>query len=762
MTPSDVRLRLVKSGFSPLPLIGKRPVLTNWQKRDETSVGDVEIWSKTFSDATNTGVLCAKMPSLDIDIVNPDAAQAIEDMVRDRFESDGGNVLVRIGKPPKRAIPFRTDQPFKKITENVIAPTGATEKIEFLCDGQQLVVAGLHPDTGQPYRWHGGEPGQVARDELPYIHEAEARQLVEDAIDLLVSEHGYQRVEPRPKPNGGGADPPGSADWSHLIANIIAGHSLHDSTRDLAAKLIRSGMSPGAAVNILRAAMEASAAPRDQRWQARYEAIPALVESARRLPRDEAPLFDPWERYIVPQFPLHVLPEVVQRYVTSQSVVIGCDPSALAMAALTAFSGALDHRFAVKMMRNGNWWEHPRLWTLLVGDPSRKKTPIINDATRPLERHQNDLRRTYEAALRDYEAAKKGKNDSVEKPAPPVRYVVFDTTTEKLGEILSRSDHGLLVKRDEFSGWIGGMEKYSGASRGAGADRGFWLQAFDGGPHAVDRIGRGETYIGNLSVSLIGGIQPARMAELHGLTSDGLLQRFVPVMMRASMLAQDCESGDDREEYQRLTYKLIRAKHQRFFMCDRALSMMNDLRAHLHELEQAAAGLADGLQAFIGKLAGLAGRLTVILHAAANPEGLPREIEATTVAHVNTLITEFILPHAVEFYRSSEELTGGERLRKIASYILTSQQAVVTSRDLTRNVSSVRGVSVFDLQTLLSPLVAAGWLEPADPGPNNRSWTVSPKVAAQFERQREIEEARKALAAKLMGSPRKFQNTNPE
>jgi hypothetical protein len=75
-----------------------------------------------------------------------------------------------------------------------------------------------------------------------------------------------------------------------------------------------------------------------------------------------APLFDPWQRYIVPEFPLRVLPLAVQRYVTSQSVVIGCDPAALAMAALTAFSGALDHRFAVKMMRNGNWWEHPRLW----------------------------------------------------------------------------------------------------------------------------------------------------------------------------------------------------------------------------------------------------------------------------------------------------------------------------------------------------------------------------------------------------------------
>jgi len=448
-----------------------------------------------------------------------------------------------------------------------------------------------------------------------------------------------------------------------------------------------------------------------------------------------------------------MLPRTVQAYVESQSVIIGCDPAALAMATLTAFSGALDHRFAVKMMRNGNWWEHPRLWTLLVGDSSRKKTPIINDVTVPLERHQADLRRSYAAALRDYEAAKNNKDDSVEKPDPPVRYVVFDSTPEKLGEILSRSEHGLLVKRDEFSGWIGGMEKYSNP-RGASSDRGFWLQAYDGGGYAFDRISRGEIYIGNLSVSLIGGIQPPRLAELRGLTSDGLLQRFVPVMMRASTLPQDRQS-DDQESYQRLVYKLIRAEHRRLFLSDPALKIMNDLRAHLFELEQAAGGLADGLQAFIGKLAGMAGRLALILQAATYPDSIGQQIEAPIVARVFTLVIDFILPHATEFYRSTEEATSGERLRKIASWILTNQQKIITARDLTRNVHSLRGVSLFDLQTQLSPFVAAGWLEPTDHTPLNRTWTVNPLVAAQFERQRLIEEERKTLAAKLMGSPRR-------
>jgi Protein of unknown function (DUF3987) len=480
---------------------------------------------------------------------------------------------------------------------------------------------------------------------------------------------------------------------------------------------------------------------------------------AQPRPAADESLFDPWAQYIVPTFPLSVLPRVVADYVIAQSVIVGCDVSAMAMSVLTAFSGALDHRFAVKMMRNGGWWEHPRLWTLLVGDPSRKKTPIINTVTVPLERHQKALRMSYEAALRDYEAAKQTAKEAdeacdMEKPEPPPRYVMWDATVEKLGEVLSRSDKGLLVKRDEFSGWIGGMEKYGGTSRGAGADRGFWLQAFDGGPYSMDRIGRGETYIGNLSVSLIGGIQPAKLVELHGLTSDGLLQRFIPVMMGPSKLAKDCESDD--EDFHRLIYKLIAAKPRRLQLSDDALDRMNLLRSYLHELEQASGGLADGFQAFVGKLPGVAGRLAVILHMAANAEGgADREIEGKTVANVHLLVVDFILAHAFEFYRSAEGLTNGDRLRKLASWILTSKKTQITARDFTRNVHSLRGLSTFDLNNCVSPLVAAGWLEPRDRGPINRSWTINSSVASQFARQRKIEDERKALVAKLMGSPRK-------
>src|SRR5262249_10861964 len=86
--------------------------------------------------------------------------------------------------------------------------------------------------------------------------------------------------------------------------------------------------------------------------------------------------FDPWDHFIVPAFPFEILPDIIQDYVGAQSTVIGCDPSAFAMAVLATFSGALHHGFALKMMRNGAWYERPRLWVLLVGNPSTRKTPI--------------------------------------------------------------------------------------------------------------------------------------------------------------------------------------------------------------------------------------------------------------------------------------------------------------------------------------------------------------------------------------------------
>jgi hypothetical protein len=280
--PGAVRLQLRDAGYDPIPIKGKIPPLNGWQTKFDVDDDEVKQWAKDFPHAKSTGLLTKRTPTIDIDIKIEKAALAVEEMVRERFKAQG-KVMVRVGNAPKRAIPFRADTPFKKITANLTAPDGSEgQKIELLADGQQYVAFGIHEDTHKPYTWSGGEPGKVTRDELPTISEKQARKLVEDAATLLIRDHGYKPAKPKPKEKANGAGG-GPAQWQYLTDNIRAGTEWHDSIRDLAAMMTRSGMSSGAAVNFLYALMDSSDAPHDHRWIARRGDIKRAVETATGL-----------------------------------------------------------------------------------------------------------------------------------------------------------------------------------------------------------------------------------------------------------------------------------------------------------------------------------------------------------------------------------------------------------------------------------------------------------------------------------------------
>ena len=201
------------------PNRGQASAAQNWQTKTDTNAAEIKLWEKVYPQATNTGILTQLTPTLDIDITNPEAAEAVEALARERFE-ERGFVLIRIGQAPKRAILLRTNTPFKKITGKVVAPNGDTDqKIELLADGQQVVVFGTHPKTGKPYSWFGGDPTSIKHEELPYVSEDEAKQFVADAIALLVKDFGYKLppVLPTETRKANGHDP---TNWGGLVDEI--------------------------------------------------------------------------------------------------------------------------------------------------------------------------------------------------------------------------------------------------------------------------------------------------------------------------------------------------------------------------------------------------------------------------------------------------------------------------------------------------------------------------------------------------------------
>jgi hypothetical protein len=123
--PTAIRLQLKAAGFSPLPLNGKKPSsVEGWQNKHGATAEEIRLWEKLYPYDHNTGLLTRLVPTIDIDIMHPEAAEAIEALAREHFE-EHGDILVRIGKAPKRAIMLRTDEPFSKLTRGFAWPNEA-------------------------------------------------------------------------------------------------------------------------------------------------------------------------------------------------------------------------------------------------------------------------------------------------------------------------------------------------------------------------------------------------------------------------------------------------------------------------------------------------------------------------------------------------------------------------------------------------------------------------------------------------------------
>jgi Protein of unknown function (DUF3987)/Primase C terminal 2 (PriCT-2) len=258
---------------------------------------------------------------------------------------------------------------------------------------------------------------------------------------------------------------------------------------------------------------------------------------------------DLWAKFDPPLLPLDLLPDVIAGFAADRSSIMGCDISSLAVGALAVCAAAIPQGIKLQPKKNDTeWLEAARLWVMEVGDPSTMKTPSILATTKPLKRIDNGLANDYQEAFEKW--ARLPKEDQKKTPKPKkLRAMIFNTTIESVQEILKDSPNGVLLEDDELSGWFDSMYKYTGA-RGAQTDRAFWMKAYNGGSHTVDRITRGQTYISHLSVSILGGVQPGPISKLAKVgDDDGLMQRFIPIMAGVAGLGRDEAPGDAVGDY---------------------------------------------------------------------------------------------------------------------------------------------------------------------------------------------------------------------
>lgn len=257
----------------------------------------------------------------------------------------------------------------------------------------------------------------------------------------------------------------------------------------------------------------------------------------------------------VQAFDAELLPEALRCWVTDIAERMQCPPDFTAVGAVVALSSIIGARAVVRPKAKDDWVVVPNLWGAIIGRPGVMKSPALSEVMKPLHRLEKDGRELWQAAhdaweldckvagMADDAKEKSAKGLAVKDPAaarallqptdtPPEptmrRYVVNDATVEKLADLLTTNQWGVLVYRDEMHGLLCSMDK-----QGQEGARGFYLTGYDGNQgHAVDRIGRGESYVPRVCLAMLGGIQPGKVqsyvrdAVAGGAGDDGLLQRF--------------------------------------------------------------------------------------------------------------------------------------------------------------------------------------------------------------------------------------------
>lgn len=257
----------------------------------------------------------------------------------------------------------------------------------------------------------------------------------------------------------------------------------------------------------------------------------------------------------VQAFDADLLPEALRGWLADIADRMQCPPDFPAVGAVVALSSLIGARAVVSPKTRDDWRVVPNLWGLIVGRPGVMKSPALSEVLKPLHRLESNEREQWKSAHEAWQLdcqvadmaaeanAKQARGLAIKDPTkarallapvdtPPEplarRYVVNDATVEKLGELLTVNQWGVLVYRDELHGLLCSMDR-----QGQEGARGFYLTGYDGNQgHAVDRIGRGESYIPRVCLAMLGGMQPGKLqsyvreAVAGGAGDDGLLQRF--------------------------------------------------------------------------------------------------------------------------------------------------------------------------------------------------------------------------------------------
>jgi Protein of unknown function (DUF3987) len=475
------------------------------------------------------------------------------------------------------------------------------------------------------------------------------------------------------------------------------------------------------------------------------------------------------DRIPAPIFPWDAVPPGWVDWLKGASEDTGAPVDYLFANLLGTASGIIGNARRVSPWRG--WVEQPHLWIANVGNPSAMKTPALAPfklACRAIEKREqpalDEALQRWETKVEAAKAATDAWKDSVkgavkngrdppEKPAnaleperpPPPRILISDATTEAAVDLLAHNPRGVVLTRSELAGWLGQLDRYGGA----GADRAFYIEAWDGQAHVVDRVkNKGEPIrVPYASLAIAGTIQPEKLGEVFTAPDDGLVARFLFIWPEPLEPRQPLTAG----QHQRAAFLEQAFGRLRQLRMDRdpfgepvpvstrldgegALEVLNKVRKEVFEANKQETGVIAGWR---GKNPGRLLRIALVIEllewAASDVAEPPTRISATSIKRA----AEYLDYAAAMMIRCLGELMLTKPQRdaaKVARLIMDNRMPELNPRDLYQGRlgnSRARPLRGFHglrnnahRKAVITELEGAEWIRPRQRG----TWAVNPKI----------------------------------
>ena len=470
----------------------------------------------------------------------------------------------------------------------------------------------------------------------------------------------------------------------------------------------------------------------------------------------------PFEKPTLPTFPVDALPKIIKDYVVAVAETTQTPVDMAATASLAIMSLCMQGRYRID--GKADWNEPVNLYTLIIAEPSERKSAIISFMTRPVNEYELNYNNTnagrFEASRMrksaleskkktietQYAKGKASETDLTEiaekvanfKEEKPKKLYVDDITTEKLTSILSDSGGKTAIISTE-----GGIFDVLAGMYNKSVNIDVFLKGYSGDTIRVDRIGRPSELIQKPALTILLSVQPSVLSQLISNSTfegKGLTTRFLYALPESLIGKRKFHTSPIPPDVSRLyDMKIKDVLNEEENLIDnqivRLSSEASSLFEAFHDENEKIMGENTEIKTWRGKLVGNVLRISALL-ARFNKDQFNPFFDITPPLVVSKddmanaiLIGRYYIEHA----KASYSLMGIDPINKQAEYVLANIKKngfyEFSKRDILRASRSFKTVEA--LTPVLNRLVEYGYIQVKQTNKKIESYLSNPIIFNQ-------------------------------